>query len=85
MITQPLKNFKRCGPNETKAVFKDFHAGTNALEEFLKDKLREFRDNNSRRRSSSGGGSGRLSSRREEEYEGGDSAKRLDLDRRAVA
>eukprot|EP00985_Skeletonema_marinoi_P002807 scaffold1156_cov122-Skeletonema_marinoi.AAC.2 len=58
LITQPLKNFKRCGPNETEAVVKDikrgtlvkdFQRGTYAVEEYLTDRLTEFRENQKRR------------------------------------
>mmetsp|Transcript_26260 Transcript_26260/g.39155 ORF Transcript_26260/g.39155 Transcript_26260/m.39155 type:complete len:415 (+) Transcript_26260:136-1380(+) len=58
LITQPLKNFKRCGPNETEAVVKDikrgtlvkdFQRGTYAIEEYLTERLTEFRENQKRR------------------------------------
>lgn len=64
LITQPLKNFKRCGPKETEAVVKDIKRGTlardvgegfqhvgeglqrggHALDRFLTEKLKDFRD-----------------------------------------
>lgn len=99
LITSPMRNFRKCGLDDTKslhkAVYKDWRKGTEVVENYLVKKLLKFRDGGGCRgddeeyddrgyeRSDSRRGRSR-SARRERGDRGGILDVDLDLDRRTM-